>query len=162
MRCSVCSQEYDQQVKFCPNCGAPQPEAASQGYSDYDQTSQSAYVRPDYDPSRDGQYKAPVTAVPLQGQYVQAMPSSTGQIVFSIINIVCCGGFIGTILGVIALIFAITASSETNYDEAVRKLKTAKTLNIIGICLVILTAIVGIIVFFAMLTTRSFNYFDSY
>lgn len=164
MRCQSCNQEYEQQSKFCPNCGAPQPSGESSATDAFGQQQQQqpAYVRPDYDPARDGRYNVPQTAVPVTGNYGQAIPSATGQIVFSIVNIVCCGGFVGTVLGVIALIFAIMAGSDTNYDEAERKLKTAKTLNIIGICIAALFLIIGIVIFVGSLAAGSFQYFDYY
>jgi hypothetical protein len=148
--CSAeCQQEIDQSAKFCPNCGTPQPPAAAPVSGGSYTQAQPAYIRPDYDPSRDGRSGSVQTAaVPTGGQkYGQTapMPSATGQIVFSIINIVCCGGFVGTILGVIALVFAIMATSETSCQEADRKLKIAKILNIIGICFVALILIIIII-----------------
>jgi hypothetical protein len=138
MQCTNCQQEIDQNAKFCPNCGAPQPHPA--------------YIRPDYDPSRGGRSDSIKTAaVPTGGlKYGQTapMPSATGQIVFSIINIVCgcCSAFIGSILGAIALVFAIMATSETGYQEADRKLKVAKILNIIGICFLALVLIIVTII----------------
>ncbi len=73
----------------------------------------------------------------------EEMPSTTGMMVFSIINIVlgvllCCCAFglplVGTVLGIIALVFTIQAGKMTSAEEAKAKLKTAKLLNIIGVC----------------------------
>ena len=72
-------------------------------------------------------------------------PLATGQLVFSIINIVlgCCS--LNGILGIIALIMTIVAkNAQTDEDEA-KKLKVAKVLNIIALVLLILSAIGGIL-----------------
>jgi len=184
MRCSVCGQEYDQPVKFCPNCGVPQSDSSSAATSAdvqpaepaqpvqptpdvFAQPAQQAYIRQDYTPAPPPQPQSSQqpysTPTPGYTAYAgQAKPSATGQIVFSIINIICCGGFISTILGIIALIFAIMASSETNYDEAERKLKTAKLLNIIGIVIVGLSIIVTIILALAGFSMFDWNSFSEF
>ena len=58
---------------------------------------------------------------------------ATGQLVFSIINIVlgCCG--LGGILGIIALIMTIMAKSAATDADSDKKLHIAKILNIIAI-----------------------------
>ena len=187
MRCPVCGQEYDQPVKFCPNCGVPQsenpppvqpdaysqdtwtPEPPAQPVQDvFAQPAQQAYIRQDYTPAPPTQsqqysqqsYNAPT---PAYSAYAgQARPSATGQIVFSIINIVCCGAFISTILGIIALIFAIMASSEANVDEAESKLKIAKILNIIGIMVVALMIIIWIVLMIVGVSMFDWNSFAEY
>ena len=84
----------------------------------------------------------------------EEMPSTTGMMVFSIINIVlgvllCCCAFglplVGTVLGIIALVFTIQAGKLTSAEEAKAKLKTAKLLNIIGVCVTGLGLIANII-----------------
>ena len=180
MRCPVCGQEYDQPVKFCPNCGVPQPEntqpaadAYSQPtqpeqniYTQPAQPAQQAYIRQDYTPAPPPQY---TSQMPPSGQvnyapvYAgQPKPSATGQIVFSIINIICCGWGISSILGIIALIFSIMASSATSYEEAVSKLKTAKILNIIGIVLAAIFVIVYIVLFGALIASGDWNGFSDF
>lgn len=165
MNCPVCGQEYDQPVKFCPNCGVPQPDNAGQPTvqpyqpaepvqpvqpvqpaDPFAQPSGQAYIRQDYNPVQPAQnYTPPTYAAPAPGYSAyagQPKPSATGQIVFSIINILCCGSGISAILGIIALIFAIMASSATSYEDAASKLKVAKILNIIGIVVVVLFFII--------------------
>jgi hypothetical protein len=192
MQCPVCGQTYDQPVKFCPNCGVPQqqaeqpvqpaqptpePAAYNQPAQNVYQPERTAYVRADYDPARDGRYNSPPPPPqsPASGQYAfpaapaysasaaQPKPSSTGMIVFSIINILCCGFGISFILGIIALIFSIMANSEINYDEAKKKLSTARILNIIGVILVAIQIIIVIILFiFAIATGREYSYNFNY
>jgi len=78
---------------------------------------------------------------------VQAKPKTTGMIVFSIINMLCCGG----LFGLIALIFSIMAGSAATYEDGVKKLKTAKTLNIVGLILGVIVWIILIVVYGAMI-----------
>jgi hypothetical protein len=118
MKCVSCGAEIPNGVRFCPACGATQPEAPV-----------APPVQPQYS------YQAP----PAPPAPVQPKPKTTGQIIFSIINILCC---FGSLFGIIALIFAIMAGSAATFEEGTKKLKTAKTLNIIGIII----AVVGIIV----------------
>jgi uncharacterized membrane protein len=157
----------DNDFKFCPECGSPAPagqsgpeisEADHQGRL---QSARVAYVRHDYDPCRDGHFPHPgATAgpcspqispdtnwsVPANGyQAAQQRPSTTGTIIFAIVNLLCFGFGISMILGLIALIFAIMASGETSIEEANRKIGWARTLNIIGLVFLILQLIVLII-----------------
>ncbi len=120
MRCASCGAEIPNGVKFCPACGATQPEAP---------------IAPPPPPPPQYSYQA----APAQPPVVQPKPKTTGQIVFAIINILCC---YGSLFGIIALVFAIMAGSAATYEEGAKKLKTAKTLNIIGIII----AVVGIVV----------------
>jgi len=163
MQCPNCGQINEESAKFCPNCGsaltlsagqdappAEQMENRPQPSQDSLQAERAAYVRQDYNPCRDGRMNvppqpiaagagtAPAGAYPFQG--IQR-PSTTGMVVFSIVNMLCCGLGIGFILGVIALIFAIMASGEANYEEAGRKISTARVLNIIGLVFIILQVI---------------------
>jgi hypothetical protein len=123
MRCASCGAEIPNGVKFCPACGAGQPEAP---------------VAP---PPPPPQYSYQTNVV-VQQPVVQPKPKTTGQIVFAIINILCC---YGSLFGIIALILAIMAGSAATYDEGVKKLKTAKTLNIIGIIIAVLGIIISLV-----------------
>jgi len=128
MKCTSCGAEIPNGVKFCPSCGASQPEAPV--------VSAAAPVQPQYS------YQAPVApAAPVYAAPVAPKPKSTGQIIFSIINILCC---YGSIFGIIALIFSIMAGSAATYEDGVKKLKTAKTLNIIGIIIAVLGIVITI------------------
>ncbi|MDW7657945.1 MAG: hypothetical protein SCM11_12315 [Bacillota bacterium] len=122
------------------------------------QSARIAYVRHDYDPCRDGHFPHPgATAGPCSPQVspdtlraspvadyqeAQPRPSTTGTIIFAIINMFGFGFGISMILGIIALIFAIIASSDTSIEEAKRKIGWARTLNIIGLVFIILQVII--------------------
>lgn len=173
MHCTSCGQEYESTAKFCPNCGAARPTSSQP--ADTAQPAQAAYIRQDYNPAG-GQYSSPPPVQPTYNQAAyqtpyqptpgydpnmgQPKPSATGMIIMSIINIVCCGWGISTILGIIALIFSIMASSETNYAEAANKLKTAKILNIIGIVLAAIFVLVYVFVIIAAIAAGGFNGLD--
>jgi hypothetical protein len=182
MHCPHCGRNFDQPVKFCPDCGAqvtpavqPLENAAPPENAQPDSAapsgrpaapvvpdkSQQAYIRADYDPTRDGRpverggATIPAAPVPLQGTtaYPAAAalplsptrPSSTGMIVFAIVNMLCCGLGVGFVLGVVALIFAIMASSEPTAAEASSKLKTAKILNFIGLGFIVLQVLITVV-----------------
>ena len=70
---------------------------------------------------------------------------ATGQLVFSIINIVlgCCG--LGGILGIIALIMTIVAKNAPTDAEADKKVHTAKILNIIAIIGIAISTIISVL-----------------
>jgi hypothetical protein len=137
-----------------------------------------AYVRADYDPARHGRPLAgiglpgqPAAAVqpgsqqgaagqaaasqPAAGQPVMAAPRSApapaGSIVFAIINILCCGFGVSTVLGIIALVFSIVSTSELVPEESRRKIKTANTLNWIGLAFIVLQVLVMVIVILSSL-----------
>lgn len=183
MECRHCHYQSDYPFKFCPECGSPAPgqneekqrdeetqpdtvpgktETVKQEVSTYEPM---AYMRQDYDPNRDGRRYNPNDAPAGSGAYhsdEQARPQTTGTIVLALINMLCCGFGISMILGLIALVFAILASSERVITEAEKKMGWAKTLNIIGLVfiviqvLVILVLIIGSI-FFSSEGVQPFN-----
>ena len=128
MKCASCGAEIPNGVKFCPSCGASQPEIP---------------VAPPAQP----QYSYQAPAAPAYAAPVAAKPKTTGMIVFSIINMLCCGG----LFGLIALIFAIMAGSAATYEDGVKKLKTAKTLNIVGLIIGVVMWVIIIAVYGAMI-----------
>ena len=128
------------------------------------QSERIAYVRHDYDPGRDGRFQAsphvPPSAIATPSletgtaapPYAAAAPamqrkSTTGSIVLSIVNMRCCGFCISSILGMIALIFAIMSSSETLDSEAETMIRWARNLNIIGLAFIVLQLLVLILIF---------------
>ncbi|MCL2847204.1 MAG: hypothetical protein FWE13_00435 [Firmicutes bacterium] len=54
---------------------------------------------------------------------------NSGQVIFSVINMV----LFGFIFGLIALIFALNAKNEPTYEQGLAKLRVAKILNIVGV-----------------------------
>ncbi|NLO37049.1 MAG: zinc-ribbon domain-containing protein [Clostridiaceae bacterium] len=147
MLCPHCGYSSEKDFRFCPECGAP---SASPQPADVPETSAQAYIRQDYDPCRDGHFPpgsvTPCPAPVLSGQQTVAphepRPSTTGAIVLSIVNMLCCGFGISMVLGLIALVFAIMASSEARVDEARKKIGWARTINIVGLVFVALQLLV--------------------
>ncbi|MBQ8731358.1 MAG: zinc ribbon domain-containing protein [Oscillospiraceae bacterium] len=134
--CTNCGKELPEGAAFCTNCGsataaqpaAPQveePQAAPQ----YQEPAYQYVPTPEYTYA-----EVPETSGPRK--------LATGQLVFSIINIVLgcctCGGFI---FGVIALILTIVAKGSKTDEDAAKKLKAAKILNIVGIIISALAVI---------------------
>ena len=175
--CKQCNTEVGD-GKFCPNCGAyqtvqvtapPVEVPQSGGYSE-----QPAYVpEPFVTPGGDSGSIPPVNTAPPSygGQAPLNMPSSTGQVVFSIINIVfgvllcCCYGIslISMVLGIIALVMAVGSSNAGSIQNAQNKLKTARVLNIVGVA-ALAVAVVIAIVLFALVGSNSYpgGYFESF
>lgn len=87
--------------------------------------------------------------------YQPVYVSNGGQIAFSIIVLLCCC----QLFGIIALIFAATAPSQPTQELANQKLKTANTLNILGL---IFGIIVGIIVVILALSGAFEGYYYYY
>lgn len=157
MQCQACGQTIDSGYEFCPHCGtAASPEAkvtaapdekaeATEGSQEAEQqrlqAQRMAYVRGDYDPCRDGRPTLQPAAAQGAQQPAAEGPSTSGMIVFSIINIVFCGLGISLILGVIALVFAIMAGSEPDVEAAKKKIGLARILNLVGLGFIILQVI---------------------
>ncbi|MBQ8731357.1 MAG: hypothetical protein IJY82_00820 [Oscillospiraceae bacterium] len=120
--CTSCGSPIEEGSDICTQCGAA-VEAAP-----------AAEVVLEAVPVEDAAEAAVETPAPRK--------LATGQLVFSIINIVLgccsCGGFI---FGVISLILTIVAKNAQTDEDAAKKLKIAKILNIIGI----IVTVVGLI-----------------
>jgi hypothetical protein len=160
MQCSSCGRNFDQPVKFCPDCGAPVQPAVQTPLTQA--PAGQAYIRADYDPTRDGRPAAhaysppPVQPAGYAAPPVQR-PSSTGMIVFAIVNTLCCGVGFSFVLGIIALVFAIMSSSETTFEGSVQKLKTARILNFIGLGFIILQVVITVILVIGSLFFASWS-----
>ena len=71
---------------------------------------------------------------------------NVGQLVFSIINILLGSCCIGSILGIIALVFTAQAAGATDRYEEISKLDIAKKLNIAAIVITIITTIISTVI----------------
>ena len=106
----------------------------------YGQNPNNPYGRNPNNPYGQGTYTPP----PYGGQFrrPQQRPMSIGLLVFSIINIVmgscCC---VGSIFGILGIIFTVGARDCATDEEEIRKKKTALVLNIVGIVLTVLVII---------------------
>lgn len=152
MFCNRCGQSIEVTDTFCRHCGATNPMAGAanpaEGANAAGETSQEqAYTRTDYTPGQTGR---PTTA----GQSSSNQPGVTGSIIFSVINIVAFGFGVSMILGIIALVITLNANNQLTGEALATKLRTARTLNIVAIALVLLQIIVIVsAIVFAVLGT---------
>lgn len=72
----------------------------------------------------------------------------TGQIMFAAINIAVCGSLV---FGVVALIFALMAHSDKDYNQAKNNLRIAKIFNITGISLSALSLFLVFVIYAGIL-----------
>ncbi len=137
--CPNCGAEVKEGAAFCPSCGAPVNKAAEPTPAPQPQPQAApAYTAPQ--PQYQAPYQAPV-------QQKASGQTNTGMLVFSIINMLICN----FIFGLIALIMTVTAKDKPTAEEEAKALKTAKTLNIVGIVLSAVAVIIGIIVWVIIL-----------
>ena len=170
--CKSCGTDMGD-AKFCPACGAKnepaaEPMNAAPAAPIFSEPVSSAPVTPAPvsapvfapDPtvysggSNTTNTVPPVYSAPVYSADAAQMPSTTGQLVFGIINIVigflnCCTllNLVGMILGIIAVVNSNKAGKAASIDEANQALHSAKTMNIIA---VILNG-VGILIMIALL-----------
>ena len=144
--CSNCGQQFENTNGYCPYCGTavnlqnqqinqqqaqgydPNAQQQAQGFdpnaynNGYNNTNPNGYAPNGYDPNGYNPYGY---------QFNPQQPSgklNVAQFVWSIINILmCCMP-----LGVASLIMTIVAQGAATLDEENKKLKTAKTLNLIS------------------------------
>lgn len=159
MFCRTCGAENPDNALFCQKCGAPTEQEAGAPKNEFQnqaepvetpvepvaptynqQPGQAPYQQPQYNAQGQAPYQPP-----------QPLPSNTGQIVWSIINIILC-----TVLGIIALVFSINAGNAATTEIAVKNLKTAKTLNLIGTIVGALIVVIYIIAFIIAASTGSY------
>ncbi|MDP4210865.1 MAG: CCC motif membrane protein [Bacteroidota bacterium] len=96
-------------------------------------------------------------------RYLQTVPYSTAVLVLGILSIVICCGFVGLILGIIALVLANSgeqaylANPQAYAETSYKNLRAGKICAIIGICLGALSFVVILIKGLAIGTL--FNFF---
>lgn len=190
--CKSCGTDIGE-AKFCPACGAKNDTAAetvstAPVFTESPAPEASAPVTPEPvsapvfapDPTiySSGNstsntvppaYSAPVYSAPVYSADASQMPSTTGQMVFGIINIVlgvlsCCNllNLGAMVLGIIAVVKTSKAGKAASVDEANQFLGSAKTMNIIAIilnCVGVISWIVIIVTgtFSDMMNSSSFN-----
>lgn len=191
--CKSCGTEIGE-AKFCPACGTSQDAApATQVQDTYGQPisaepisaqpiSAEPISAPVYTPtppaysSTGDSYGSsstqvpPVYTAPVYSSTPSDMPSTTGQTVFSIVNIAlgflmcCCYGvsIISMILGIVALVFTNQAKKAATTEEALQKIKSAKIMNIIGVAFLVLAVIISIVVIAISGTSQWTDVLDSY
>jgi hypothetical protein len=165
--CKSCGTEIGE-AKFCPACGSAQDVTPVQETVSAPVYTESVNTEPVSAPvyapastySSTGDTSGtssteipPVYSAPVYSTGSFEKPSTTGSMVFSIINIAlgvllcCCYGvsLISLVLGIIALVFTNQAGKASTTEEAQQKLKTAKIMNIIGVAFLALAVIITII-----------------
>lgn len=166
MKCTTCGQDNPEQAKYCNYCGSmtqitktndnnentiPVSEPISQISDSIVDSKTSTTNNTSVPPSSPVPvtYKIVTPGGPqtsrIDDQTIGQIkkPNATGQIIFSVVNIICCGSMV---FGIIALVFSLMATSENDFCEAKNKLKIAKILNIIGIAISILLFIATIVI----------------
>ena len=121
--CRNCGTKLEEGEKFCPSCGTQREEAAQNAQNAQSAQSADAAAEPQIVINNGNQNE----------NYNAAMMGASGKLdtpslVWSIINLlVCCQP-----LGIASLILTILAKDAPSAAEEEKKLKTAKTCNLIG------------------------------
>ena len=147
MNCTNCYQEIPDGSRFCPHCGAKQPEPAAQtetdqsasdAYSTYTQTNSTQQDTQYQDPNaqnygydyQNSQYQTPPV---YQSSYEPEKPINwVPYLVLSIISTVCCC----LPFGVVAIVFAAKINSSVSagdYEAAEKAARTAKIWIIVAV-----------------------------
>jgi len=166
--CKSCGTEIGE-AKFCPACGTSQDVTPAAPVETFEQPIPAEPISaPVYTPapaapmySSNGDTSGsgttqvpPVYTAPVYSSNSSEKLNTTGQTVFSIINIAlgvlfcCCYGvsIVSLVLGIIALVFTSQANKAVSAEEGQQKLKSAKIMNIIGVAFLALGVIITIIV----------------
>ena len=102
--CRNCGTKLEEEAKFCPECGTAQSAAATEEAS---------------------------SIPPIEPEIVEPKASgvlNVGSLVWSILNLIfCCMP-----LAIVSLIMTVTAKDAPSAQEEAKKLKTAKTCNLIA------------------------------
>ncbi len=149
MFCSQCGNTITPTDQFCPRCGKPNEMPAQAGQNDSTASAGSqnfsngtAYTRDDYNPAQPAQTASSNAAVN------PARKGVTASIVLSIVNILLVGFGISTILGIVALIYTILATTASDNRGFQTKMSAARALNLFGLVMIVLQIVViaGIII----------------
>ena len=153
MNCTNCYQEIPDGSRFCPHCGAKQPEPAAQtetdqsasdAYSTYTQTNSTQQDTQYQDPNaqnygydyQNSQYQTPPV---YQSAYEPEKPINwVPYLVLSIISTVCCC----LPFGIVGIVYSAKINSAVNARDWEGAQKAAKTAKI----WIIASAVVGVIV----------------
>lgn len=153
--CPKCGSPVPEGAKFCPECccdltnqdTAPQTDPGAQqpaSQQPYNNNSQQPYGNPQqpiYNAQPAQQQYAPYQAQPNYNPTGSFQTNPTVLLVWSIINLICCC----LPLGIVGLVFTLTAKNETTPEGYEKKLKNAFICNLIG---TIAGIVFGILSFF--------------
>lgn len=120
--CTNCGKDLKENDKFCPECGAPRPEAQAKA-----ENAEAPYIPPIVDIPITGAAATSTPEAPVYGT-PKTRSLNVGLLVWSLINLIlCCMP-----LGIASLVMTIVAKDATTDEEEAKKLKTAKVCNLIG------------------------------
>ena len=174
--CKSCGTDAGES-KFCPGCGMSQLDVIAKPVESMGASSDQSFTplqggSPMGDTQGQSTSQQPVAnTVPYySAQNSEVKPNRSGQMIFSVVNIVigaifcCCGGsgFITMVLGIIAAVISSQVDSTPNAEEANKKLNTAKILNIVAVVVLVLAVIGSVIIFLTFPNLRSWNYYYQY
>ena len=157
--CTNCGEKIDDSEKVCPHCGHVKGADRSYRYGQewYGNTDNSNENKNNNDGSDGnngsqqqnpyGQYQPPFgQQTPWRQPNQQPQRQmSIALVIFSVINIIfgcCC---IGMVFGIVGLIFTLNARNAPTDAEEARRKKIALALNIVGLALTIIYAVVYVI-----------------
>lgn len=120
MFCPHCGSQIPGNTTFCPSCGA--------------KLGASAPAAP----------AAPVQPKPAQASTGAYKDYKAFSIIIAVVSFLCCGGWVGVIFGVLGIVFS--SQAKTFYDagdmvQAEAKSKSARTMCILGIVMIVIGAI---------------------
>lgn len=142
--CNSCGAHSDYS-KYCPNCGMIMPSGAGEipeQDSTGDSTGDNSFIpakghASDGDLSGESPAQLPPDVERIRREYV-ALPDSSGQTIFTVINIIagilliCIGGFISLIFSIIAAVHISKCDKAQTREEAEDALGVAKIMNIVA------------------------------
>ena len=130
MRCLNCMQDTQGAGAFCPHCGRPLKDS-------WQQAGHTAYLRPDYDPFREGRFPQGQPAGPREKG-----PPLTGTVLLALFNMLGFGFGISFLSGLTALVFALLAAGESQAQHAQKQAERARLFNLIGLVFLLLQLLV--------------------
>lgn len=129
MRCTNCNYEVDDNQEFCTFCGQK---------IDSNQKVSVDVIEPNQNTDGSSSYEN-------QGYQTETIAkpvvNTTPFLIWSIVNLVCCC----LPLGIAGIVFVVKAGNATTQEEADKAMNTAKTLNIVGMVVGALIAIIWLI-----------------
>jgi len=161
--CNSCGA-HSTDSKFCPNCGMimpsvdveiPKQDSAGENEGDYSFIPAKGHAS-DGDLSGESPAQLPPDVERIKSEYV-ALPDSSGQTIFTVINIIagillfCVGGVISLIFSIIAAVHISKCDKAKSREEAEDALGVAKVMNIVAVVALLLSCLACFILF-VMLT----------
>ena len=165
MNCINCYQEIPDGSKFCPHCGAQQPEAgtvhAEAGAAAEPVKPAEDAAQQTYDSGYQYQQSGPVyqsEPTPIYQQPVNHEPINwVPYLVLSIISTLCCC----LPFGIVAIVFAAKINSSVaagDYEAAEKAAKTAKIWIIVAVAVGVIWNIIQMVLFGGLMDMAYYYY----